>query len=148
MSLGIILLIVVCIPLLDYLVKINIIRLLTLSTQLDTFIPFIKIVRVENFGVAFGILNNESLFVLVSTLIIIIVLIVITFFKKINDTKTLLGMSLIVGGGIGNLLDRFTLGYVVDYIKLIFFPPVFNLSDCFICLGVSIIIIKSLKVKN
>ena len=145
MSLGIISCIIFFIPLADYLIKSVLISKFDALTRIDTFLPFVKIVRVENFGVAFGFLKNQNLFILASTLIIIAVLGFIVFSKKIIDNFTLLGMSFIIGGGIGNLIDRFTVGYVVDYIKFTFFPPVFNLSDCFICIGIIIIIVKNLK---
>ena len=145
MSLGIISCIIFFIPLADYLIKSVLISKFDALTRIDTFLPFVKIVRVENFGVAFGFLKNQNLFILASTLIIIAVLGFIVFSKKIIDNFTLLGMSFIIGGGIGNLIDRFTVGYVVDYIKFTFFFFFFNLSDCFICIGIIIIIVKNLK---
>jgi len=51
---------------------------------------------------------------------------------------------LIVGGGIGNLIDRVRAGFVVDYISVSFFPPVFNFADCCVTVGTVFLIIHML----
>jgi len=59
------------------------------------------------------------------------------------DDKTKLGFSLILAGGIGNLIDRIFRGYVIDYIDIskIFSYPVFNFADICIVIGVILVII-------
>ena len=52
-----------------------------------------------------------------------------------------MSMILIIAGGIGNLIDRVLLGYVVDYIQVSFFPPVFNLADSFVVVGVILLLV-------
>jgi len=112
---------------------------------LNTIIPFFNIVKVRNFGSALGVFKNHPYFILISAALIICLLISIVFIKKVKSKALLLSISFIAGGGIGNLIDRLSVGYVTDYIKINFFPPAFNLSDCFICMGVMLFIIYALK---
>ena len=51
---------------------------------------------------------------------------------------------LIIGGGIGNLIDRIFLGYVVDYIQVSFFPPIFNFADCCVTVGTVLLMVHIL----
>ena len=56
---------------------------------------------------------------------------------------------LVIGGAIGNFIDRLRLSYVIDFIHFSFFSPVFNLADVFLTVGVAIIIIVLLvEAKN
>ena len=54
-------------------------------------------------------------------------------------------LGFILGGAMGNLVDRFFVGEVTDFISFIFFPPVFNVADSFLVIGFSLIIILILK---
>ena len=51
---------------------------------------------------------------------------------------------LILSGGIGNLIDRLVLGFVVDYIHVSFFPPVFNFADCCVVIGTVLVMVHVL----
>jgi signal peptidase II len=52
---------------------------------------------------------------------------------------------MIVGGAIGNVIDRFRLGYVVDFINLRYFPAVFNVADLFITIGGILVLVSLLR---
>lgn len=89
----------------------------------------------ENRGAAFGVLQNQRGFFILSTTIVLIVL-VILYVKIPRQAKfnILRGMDvLLAAGAVGNLLDRLFRGYVVDffYFKAIDFP-VFNVADCYV----------------
>ena len=62
-------------------------------------------------------------------------------YKNLNDKMFLTAAALIISGGLGNLIDRLFLGYVVDYIKLSFFSPICNFADYCITFGTIILII-------
>lgn len=128
-------LISVLIPILDFAAKFFVLNNLNSSDEIKTLIPFLSIVKVKNFGIAFGIFKGQTgpLILLISA--ILIALLYLIFSKKIKSKQILLAVSFVIGGGIGNLIDRIFFGYVIDYLKLSFFPPVCNLSDYFICLG-------------
>ena len=103
-----------------------------------TIIPnLLDITYVENRGAAFGIFQNQRWF------FIIFAALMIAFFiyKNLNDKMFLTAAALIISGGLGNLIDRLFLGYVVDYIKLSFFSPICNFADYCITFGTIILII-------
>ena len=133
------------IPILDFAAKFFVFNNLSSSDEIKTFIPFLSIVKVKNFGIAFGIFKGQTGLLILFISVILIVLLYLVFSKKIKSKQLLLAISFIIGGGIGNLIDRVFFGYVIDYLKLSFFPPVCNLSDYFICLGGLIITLYCLK---
>lgn len=95
---------------------------------------------VENRGAAFGILQNRKLFFVAVTVVTLIILmyIFLRYYKHLN-LWTISSLSMIMGGTIGNFIDRMRLDYVVDFISLRFFNrynfAVFNLADTFIVVG-------------
>lgn len=99
---------------------------------------------VENRGVAFGMFKDMRwVFIVVTSLLIFAI--VFYMFKKHPEGKLFYILAgLIIGGGIGNLIDRISLGYVIDYLSLSFFPPVCNFADYCITGGVIVLAIYML----
>ena len=98
---------------------------------------------VENDGAAFGMLDNARwVFISVSTVAIIAMLFVLFSGYVQNNKFYTISLSLIISGGIGNMIDRLAYGYVVDFIdfRLINFA-VFNGADSFVCVGAGILIL-------
>ena len=75
---------------------------------------------------------------------ITILLIAGLFVYKKHSACSIAASILIIGGGIGNLIDRIFLGYVVDYIHVSFFPPIFNFADCCVTVGTVLLMIHIL----
>jgi signal peptidase II len=98
------------------------------------FLPAINLVHVRNSGVAFGFFSGGGALVLVLTLVALGAL--VTFFV-LRPRRPLLWLptGLVVGGAVGNLIDRVSSGSVTDFIKLPLWPA-FNLADTAITLGV------------
>lgn len=97
---------------------------------------------VRNKGAAFGMLQNQRwLFMVVSTVAIVGLLIYLIRWKP-KSIWVRLSIAMIIGGGIGNMIDRIFLGYVIDFIyfKLIDFP-VFNVADSFVTVGCGILVV-------
>lgn len=116
-------------------------------------VPIIKdalhLTYVENPGAAFGMMQNSRwIFLLVSTVAIIAIIIYLIKFAPKNKLA-LLSLAFILGGGIGNMIDRVALGYVVDFIdfRLINFA-VFNVADSFVCVGAALLIIYVLFIEG
>ena len=96
---------------------------------------------VENRGVAFGIFQDMR-WVFVAVTCILLFLIIFYLFKKRPKGKLFyICAGMIIGGGVGNLIDRLVHGYVVDYLAVSFFPPVCNFADYCITIGVFILVI-------
>jgi signal peptidase II len=97
---------------------------------------FLYITYVENDGAAWSLLKGARWFFVSITILLIIA---IYIYMKRNDNKLLrIAAALIIGGGLGNLLDRIIYGRVVDFIDMYFFGydyPVYNLSDSFTVIG-------------
>ena len=119
----------------------------------STFIPFIDFLLIYNSGIAFGIFdgygNLASNFLLVITIFILIYLIRLLAKEKVQIAK--LGLSLIIAGALGNIIDRTIDGKVTDFLHLeitnfSFF--IFNLADAFITLGAILIIYFELIYKT
>ncbi len=100
----------------------------------------LRFTYVENDGAAFGMLDDQRwVFLVLSTVMIIALVFYIVKYKpKSNWVMT--SLILIVGGGIGNMIDRVLLGYVIDFIDFCAFPNlwkwVFNIADSCVCVGV------------
>lgn len=124
------------IPIIDFLVKFWIQNNVHEHTVFPTFLPFLSITYVKNFGAALSLFWGGRYFFIVASVLAILLILYFVFIKKNRNKLFLLGSAFIVGGGIGNLIDRIYLGYVVDYLKLSFFGPVCNISDYFITFGV------------
>lgn len=110
---------------------------------------------VENTGGAYGIgSNNILIFIIINVIIIgILMKFVISKRDEINNAL-LIAISLIIAGGIGNLIDRIFRGYVIDFIDInpVLKYPVFNIADIFVVTGCIVIAIdliyRTIKSKN
>lgn len=111
---------------------------------------------VENRGAAWGMLKDHRwVFMLVSTVAIIAFAVYLFGFKVPNRLYGV-SIALVISGGIGNMIDRIALGYVVDFLKFAFIDfPVFNVADSFVCIGAGLLIlamildiIKDVKAKK
>ena len=116
-----------------------------------TITSFFDLVRYHNEGAAFSFLADaggwQKWFF---TAISVVAVIVITFLLIKYRTQKLfcLGLALVLGGAIGNLYDRITLGYVVDFLYFHvndFYWPAFNVADSAICVGVAFLLWDSFK---
>ncbi|NBI06898.1 signal peptidase II [Senegalia massiliensis] len=105
---------------------------------------FLQLNYVRNYGAAFGIMNSQRTFFLIIT--IIIVFGIIFYINKYNNTKIMnYSLVMIIGGAIGNFIDRLRVGYVIDFIDVNFGEvydfPVFNIADSFIVIGTILLVI-------
>lgn len=111
---------------------------------------FFYLVYVENYGIAFGMFKNKTLFFIITQCIISVLIAFMIYRFHDKSIPVAICLSLILGGAIGNLIDRIRLGYVVDYFSFTIFPPVFNLADSAIVVGailLSLILIFNKDIK-
>jgi signal peptidase II len=99
----------------------------------------------QNYGIAFGL--SMPFYVIILSNISLLILLSYIFCKEFNFKckSVTISYSLIFAGAIGNLIDRFTNGYVVDFIKISIWPN-FNLADSYVVIGVLLILLFSAKI--
>ena len=97
---------------------------------------------VENRGAAFGMLAEHRWVFMVFSILAILAILVWLWKEKPKSIWLRCAASFIVGGGIGNMIDRIALGYVVDFVdfRLINFA-IFNAADSFVCVGAGLIVL-------
>ena len=101
------------------------------------FIPAImQLTRVHNYGAAWSSLSGKTVLLIAVTAVMMIAVAVLLIRRVVRHPLGVSACLLILGGGIGNIIDRIRLGYVVDMFDLLLFSyPVFNLADCFVVVG-------------
>jgi len=113
---------------------------------------FFNIVKVWNTGISFGMLRNWAYSNL--ALSIVVICITLFIFKLLWQSKAKyesFTFSIIIAGAIGNLIDRFRLGAVADFLDFHLGThhwPAFNIADSLVCIGICLIIIQDLFLKK
>ena len=108
-----------------------------------------KLDFVKNYGAAFNIFNGSRIFLSLISIIFTILLIYLIFRKNTLNTFDLYSYSFILGGTIGNGIDRIYKGFVVDFINLnIINFPVFNIADISINIGFIFLLYRIFKNKQ
>lgn len=114
--------------------------------------PVLNLVLVHNTGAAFGFLNRaggwQNLLFVAIALVVSIVIIVTTVRLRQRDWPTGLALMLVLGGAMGNVVDRVRLGYVVDFIDVYYRHwhwPAFNLADSAITVGAILLVFDVLR---
>jgi len=106
--------------------------------QTRNFIPGVKLVHVRNTGVAFSLFSEGGALVLVFTVLVLALL--VAYLARRPDRPLLwLPTGMLVGGALGNLIDRLASGAVTDFIKLPAWPA-FNVADMAITFGVLVLV--------
>jgi signal peptidase II len=124
------------------------------DTQFFVVNSFFNLVNFKNQGAAFSILSNAGgwqRYFLSMIALIVSIFIVFLIKKHKKEFITALGLSLILGGAIGNLYDRVFLGYVIDFLYFHikdYYWPAFNFADTAICIGAGILIYEQFFKKN
>jgi len=138
---------------LDQISKLYIAHHFQLHESIPVIKPFFSLTYIRNTGAAFGLLAKapESFripfFIIVPLLALTIIVLI---FKKTRETELLMitALSLILGGAIGNFIDRIRFNYVIDFLDFHWFSkyhwPAFNIADSTIVVGVALLIFYTL----
>lgn len=117
--------------------------------------PFLSFVLVHNTGAAFGILSNaggwQNIFFIVVALTACVVILWMSWRLGPQELVLALGLMLILGGALGNLLDRLIHGYVIDFIDVYYRQwhwPAFNIADSAITMGAILLGIDAFRSKS
>lgn len=135
----VVLLVVLC----DVLSKYLVVQLLLPLERSVTVIPgILDFTYVENRGAAFGMLSNSRWIFMTVSVVFIFVLIYVLRQKYSNNALYTISLCLFLGGGIGNMIDRIFLGYVVDFFEFTFVDfAVFNVADSAISIGAVLFVV-------
>jgi signal peptidase II len=121
--------------------------------QSINIMPFVNLTYVHNTGAAFSFLSEAGGWQrwFFAALAIIISIVIAVWLSRLKSHETLLAvsLSLVLGGAIGNLIDRLAYGYVIDFLD-VYVPswhwPAFNVADSAITLGVVLMLLESFGV--
>lgn len=135
----------------DQISKLLVVNLLTKTDSITIIKKFFYLTYINNDGAAFSILVGKRIFLILIAVLVIVML--IRYIKKnnIENKLELVSISLIIGGSLGNLMDRVIRGYVIDFLDFKIFNynfPIFNLADTFIVIGVFLLLLKEIRKEN
>ncbi len=137
----------VCI-IIDQIIKVVITTNVEFAHSINVINNFFRITYLQNTGAAWSILSGNRILLIIVTIIALgIIYYVFLKDKKIKNYESIL-LGLLLGGIIGNLIDRVRFGYVIDYLDFNLFSyhyPVFNFADICIVISIIILVIISLK---
>lgn len=123
----------------DQISKYLIVIYMDLGESVDIIPGVFRFTYIQNDGAAFGSFDDQRWIFMVLSTVAIVAILVFLFWKKPQNRLLLCSLILIVSGGIGNMIDRVRLGYVIDFIDFCAFPNlwmwIFNVADSFVCIG-------------
>ena len=132
----------------DQLTKFLVVKYMTLGQSISVIVNFLYITSHRNEGAAWGILQGKMIFFYVVTLVVIGL--VILWIRKLDIKKEkllVIALSLILGGALGNFIDRVMYQHVVDFINTYIFGydfPIFNIADSALCIGVFLMAVDAI----
>ena len=132
----------------DQLTKFLVVKYMTLGQSISVIDNFLYITSHRNEGAAWGILQGKMIFFYVVTLVVIGL--VILWIRKLDIEKEkllVIALSLILGGALGNFIDRVMYQHVVDFINTYIFGydfPIFNIADSALCIGVFLMAVDAI----
>jgi signal peptidase II len=115
--------------------------------------PFFNLVVVWNRGVSFGMLDSDGAFApwLLSGLALAVVVALLVWLRRVDHPLPCVGLGLIIGGAVGNVIDRVRFGAVVDFLDvhaLGWHWPAFNVADSAICIGAALLLVDGLLIQR
>ncbi|MGF9908444.1 signal peptidase II [Brevibacillus porteri] len=127
---------------LDQFTKYLVVKYMELGQSIPLIADVFHLTSHRNMGAAFGILQNRRWFFIVITTVVVIGIVISLIRLGKNQPRASLALSLVLGGAIGNFIDRAMTGQVVDFLDftLINFP-IFNVADMAITIGVGILLL-------
>lgn len=138
---GLFLILALVIALVDQIIKYFVIHNLRPVHSVTAIPHILDFTYVENRGVAFGMFkDNRWIFIIFTSIVLLVFIFLLMKYGKTSKLFSVAAM-LVIGGGIGNLVDRIVFGFVVDYLSLSFFPPVCNFADYCITAGTVLLVI-------
>ena len=128
----------------DQITKILVVNSLVPGENIEIIKNIFSIIYTNNTGAAFSILLGKRIFLIVVAVLIIGVLLYYIKRNKIEKKIDIIALSFVIGGSLGNLIDRIVRGYVIDFISIKignYNFPIFNVADALIVVGVILLLL-------
>lgn len=136
-------LIAAAVVLADFFTKAAVVADIPLGESVNLIDGVFRFTHIQNRGAAFGMLADARWVFLILSTAAIVAIVAFVVWKRPKNKLLLISLSLIVGGGIGNMIDRIRLGYVVDFLDFCAFPSlwkwIFNVADAAACIGAGLL---------
>lgn len=132
----------------DYVSKILVTKYLVINDSLSIINKFLYFTYVRNTGAAFSMFSNYTYILAFISIVVIAWFLYYISKKSKMELLEEVGYGLLIGGAVGNLIDRIVYGYVVDFVDVKIFGydfPIFNLADTFIVIGFGLLVILETK---
>ena len=126
---------------LDQITKHIVNKNLPVSSSIEVIPKIFFITNIKNSGASFGLFQSRTNVLVVVSIIAVILIIILKIKLNLNSIIYNISLGFVLGGAIGNLLDRVFIGEVTDFFYFVYFPPVFNVADSFIVIGFGVIIL-------
>ncbi len=131
--------IIVALVVIDQVTKLMALRLLAPVGSVDVIEGVFRFTYVENRGAAFGMLSDQRWIFMVISVVAIAALLIYLWKFRPESKLACMAISMMIAGGIGNMIDRVYLGFVVDFLDFCALPElwgwVFNVADVCVCVG-------------
>lgn len=135
--------------LIDQTTKLAIVRNLPILDRRPVWGSILKITHIRNSGAVFGMMKGAGAYFTFFSIVAAGILIAVLFFSRKASTAVKVALGLVLGGAIGNLIDRLRYKAVVDFIDIGINEsvrwPCFNVADLAITVGVALLVLKSLR---
>jgi signal peptidase II len=140
--------IVIIVLLFDQLTKALALKNITYGTSIPIINNIFHLTLVKNTGSAFGLFKDSTvIFILVAILSAIFILRFLFLKREALDIRIKIALFLVLGGALGNLIDRLRFGYVIDFLDFRVWP-VFNLADSCITIGAGLLVYDIITAKR
>ena len=134
-------LIIAAVIIADQIIKHIVVNNMALYESIPLIQDVFHLTYIHNTGAAFSIMAGLRMVLILLPFVMILAAMIFMFIKrKTGHPMLMVSVAMIAGGGIGNLIDRIALGYVVDYLDFRVFP-IFNLADIAVCVGCGLLVL-------
>lgn len=132
----------------DQIIKYLVVAFLKPVGTVSVIDNLVDLVYYENTGMSFGMMEGARWIFVIFTAAAMAVLVYLLFRNKNEKKLYYISIALIIGGGVGNLIDRILYGYVIDYFRVSFFPPICNFADYCIVIGAVLLAVYVLFISD
>ena len=130
--------------LLDQITKYAVNKIIPASSSIEVIPGIFFLTNIKNSGAAFGFFQNGTNILIVISIVAVLLIIFLKIKLSLDSIAYNISLGFVLGGALGNLVDRYLIGEVTDFFNFVYWP-VFNIADSFIVIGFGVIILIIVK---